>query len=62
MFIQNKSTVGDLYLSFGTQCAASRGITVEMNGGAYEISNVNPFYGEIYGIGWGATPIDVTEW
>jgi len=53
----------DVYLGMGIPAVANRGIRINSGGGSYEISLMNPWYGEIYAVAIANAPtLLVTEW
>lgn len=39
-----------IYLKIGTDAVSNEGIRLNSSGGSYEISLINPWYGEVYAI------------
>ena len=39
-----------VYIALGAAAEVNKGIRLNASGGAYEINETNPFFGEIYGI------------
>jgi len=59
--IQNVGAT-DVYLGMGIDAVQARGILLLANGGAYEITAINPWHGSIAAISAGTPGITVVEW
>jgi len=61
IFCNQSSNV--IYLQFGVNVAATEGVRLNANGGAYEINLTNPYHGRIYAIASGASStLSMVEW
>jgi hypothetical protein len=53
----------DIYLGFAQPAVVNQGVRLNANGGSFEITLTNPFYGRIYAVGDATGPkLLATEW